>query len=382
MKKTFLFLYLGFIAICNLHSQTISNLIVRQDQKNLIITYDIVTAQAGQTFDVTAWYSENGGAAWKQITATAAGSAVGSGITAGNGKKITWLVLNQLTQLVSNQIVFEIRATVNNPIPNNFVLIQGGTFQMGSTINSDEQPVHSVTVSNFYMSKYEVTNKEFCEFLNVKGNQTEGGVEWINLQGSREEEKCRIQKNGSVYTVQSGYENYPVIYVSWYGATAYCQWLTQKSGKTYRLPTEAEWEYAAGNGSRHTKYSWGDGNPSGKNGGNVADMTAKRKFSDWTIFEGYDDGYVYAAPVGSFNPNSLGLYDMSGNVWEWCSDWYASTYPSGSQTNPTGAATGSFRVLRGGSWNFYADYCRVADRFINYADARSDNYGFRLVRSY
>jgi len=330
MKKTFLFLYLGFIAICNLHSQTISNLIVRQDQKNLIITYDIVTAQAGQTFDVTAWYSENGGAAWKQITATAAGSAVGSGITAGNGKKITWLVLNQLTQLVSNQIVFEIRATVNNPIPNNFVLIQGGTFQMG------DGTTHSVTLSTFYMSKYEVTQ-----------------AEWKAVMGS----------NPSYF---GGCDNCPVESVSWNDIQTFIQKLNAQTGQTYRLPTEAEWEYAAGGGNGNT----GNGRTKWAGTNNESDLGTYAWFSS--------NSGSKTHPVGEKQPNSLGLYDMSGNVWEWCSDIYG-TYPSGSQTNPTGAATGSRRVLRGGSWDYYASSCRVAYRYYITPSYRYYDDGFRLV---
>jgi formylglycine-generating enzyme required for sulfatase activity len=265
--------------------------------------------------------------------------------------------------------------------PDRFIKIEGGTFQMGSEEgDSDEKPVHSVTLSSFYMGAYEVTNEEYCQFLNAKGNQTEGGVEWINLSGAYDDEKCRIIKNGSTFSVQTGYERYPVIYVSWYGAKAYCDWLSAKTGLPYRLPTEAEWEYAAGNGAKHTKYSWGNGLPSGKKGGNVADETAKKRYSDWTIFEGYTDGYVYSAPVGSFEPNELGLYDMSGNVWEWCWDWYGA-YPTSSQTDPIGADSGSYRVRRGGSWLSVPVNARCAYRGNFTPGFRSDDLGFRLARA-
>ena len=273
-----------------------------------------------------------------------------------------------------------------NEIPDNFVLIEGGVFLMGSNNGeNNEKPVHIVTVSTFYMSKYEVTVAEFKEFIDATGHQTDAdkrtsgygsyiydGSNWVKKDGVN----WMCDAEGNIRST-SDY-NHPVIHVSWNDAVAYCQWLSQKNGKTYSLPTEAEWEYAAGNGSRHTMYSWGDGNPSGRNGGNVADMTAKRKFSGWTIFEGYDDGYVYTAPVGSFNPNSLGLCDMTGNVWEWCSDWYGD-YPSDSQTNPTGAATGSSRVNRGGSWSNYARHCRSAYRYDDTPGNRYYHLGFRLV---
>ena len=279
--------------------------------------------------------------------------------------------------------------TVSKPnldIEPSTVLVQGGTFLMGSEDgDSDEKPVHSVTLSAFYMGKYEITNAQFAKFLNEKGNQTEGSVEWINLSGSYDGEKCRIVQSGSSFSVASGYDNYPVIFVSWYGARAYCTWLASKTGKFYRLPTEAEWEYAAGNGNRHTKYSWGNGDPSLLKGGNVADETVKKKFSNWIIFTDYTDGFVFAAPVGSFVANDLELYDMSGNVWEWCSD-RKDTYSSSAQQNPTGSITGSiigsYRVFRGGSWNSIPLYCCVADRSEGSPTLRNNYLGFRVVISF
>ncbi|PIE85979.1 MAG: hypothetical protein CSA05_02970 [Bacteroidia bacterium] len=264
------------------------------------------------------------------------------------------------------------------------VFIKGGRFQMGSNNgDSDEKPVHSVRVSDFWMGKYEVTNEEYCAFLNDYGSDKVksgdySGESMMYFSGSWKGEKCRIYKRGSSYKVESGYGKYPVIYVTWYGANEYCKWLSGKTGKSYRLPTEAEWEYAAGNGSKHTKYSWGNNFPSGKRGGNVADETAKREFSDWTIFEGYTDGYVYVAPVGKFYSNDFGLYDMTGNVWEWCSDWYGA-YSSSSQSDPQGPSSGSIRVDRGGGWGSYASYCRVADRFSINPTGSIGDMGFRVA---
>lgn len=154
------------------------------------------------------------------------------------------------------------------------VRIPGGTFRMGSNNGNDEEkPVHRVTVSDFYMGKYEVTNAQYCAFLNEKGNQKQDTIAWLDTDGSWGDEYCRIYAEGDIFKVEKGYENYPVIYVSWYGAKAYCDWLSEKTGKKYRLPTETEWEYAAGNGEKHTKYSWGDEEPAGKKGGNVSDET-------------------------------------------------------------------------------------------------------------
>lgn len=162
---------------------------------------------------------------------------------------------------------------------------------------------------------------------------------------------------------------------------AYCKWVSERTEERYRLPSEAEWEYAAGNGSDHTRYSWGNGDPTGRRGGNVADETAQRTFSSWTIFEGYTDGFVYTAPVGSFQENEYGLFDMTGNVWEWCSDWYASDYYDNSPSrNPQGPSSGDYRVIRGGSWNGDPQGCRAASRGHGEPTLRYNFVGFRLAR--
>ncbi|MEY3248348.1 MAG: hypothetical protein RL742_391 [Bacteroidota bacterium] len=277
--------------------------------------------------------------------------------------------------------------------PDNMLLIRGGTFQMGSDYGeSNEQPVHSVTVSDFYLGKYEVTVAEFKAFLDSTGYVTDAerkggeGSNFWNEKDAKWELKpginWRHDAEGKVRP-QSAY-NHPVIHVSWNDATEYCKWLSRTTGQAYRLPTEAEWEYAAGNGARHTRYSWGNGDPSGKNGGNVPDETKRPgDGSSWTTkFEGYNDGYWYTAPVGSYNPNDFGLHDMTGNVWEWCSDWYgADYYKSSPSRNPTGPSSGSNRVQRGGSWSSYPRNCRVADRLYGAPGARDYSTGFRLART-
>ncbi|GHT29260.1 hypothetical protein AGMMS49574_05540 [Bacteroidia bacterium] len=215
------------------------------------------------------------------------------------------------------------------------VYVQGGTFSMGcsgeqgSDCYYDEKPLHSVTVSNFNIGKYEVTQ-----------------AQWKQIMGS----------NPSVFKG----DNLPVENVSWEDVQEFISKLNAATGKRYRLPTEAEWEYAARGGNRSQGYKYCGSN----NLNNVA----------WY----WDNSSNKTHPVGAKSPNELGIYDMNGNVYEWCSDWYGN-YNSSSQTNPTGPSTGSYRVLRGGSWDDYAEDCRVSDR-LNFAPGyRGDDVGFRLV---
>jgi len=239
-----------------------------------------------------------------------------------------------------------------------FVLVEGGTFSMGSTSGEmDEKPVHSVTLSSFYMSKYEVTFEQYDEFCDDTGREKPRDQGWG--RGKR-----------------------PVIYVSWYDAVDFCNWLSKKEGLTpaysgsgnnikcnfsangYRLPTESEWEYAArgGNKSRGYKYS----------GSNNADEVS------WY----WENSESKTQPVGQKKANELGLYDMSGNVYEWCWDWYG-YYSSSSQTDPEGPSAGSDRVARGGgsSWDVYVGNLRCALRMCGRPEYRADYLGFRLVRT-
>ena len=213
------------------------------------------------------------------------------------------------------------------------VFVKGGTFTMGATseydADDDEKPTHSVILSDYYIGKYEVTQ-----------------AQWVSVMGG----------NPSFFKG----DHLPVENISWDAIQTFIQKLNAKTGKKYRLPTEAEWEYAArgGNQSRGYKYS-------GSNDiGSVAWYTSN------------SSGQTH--PVGQKQPNELGIYDMSGNAWEWCSDWYGS-YSSSFQTNPTGPSSGSYRVLRGGSWRSLACDCRVSNRHYDNPLYRVSNFGFRLV---
>ena len=278
------------------------------------------------------------------------------------------------------------------------VQVQGGTFWMGDTIGdgrSDERPLHRVAVSSFALSKFEVTVGQFRQFVQEGGYITtaerQGG--WLVWTGKFWERKFNASWKNP-YFAQT--ERDPVVMVSWYDAIEFCNWLSRREHLTafydilsntvmenwsaagYRLPTEAEWEHAARSGGKEYEYSWGNGSPEG----NIADESLKTTFSAWpfAIWAGYSDGYVSTAPVGSYPPNELGLYDMSGNVWEWCNDWYGS-YGSEAQTDPRGPQSGVARCLRGGSWTDEPGALPAFFRSGRLPYGRGVNSGFRPVRT-
>jgi formylglycine-generating enzyme required for sulfatase activity len=236
------------------------------------------------------------------------------------------------------------------------VLIPSGSFQMGSEWgDDDERPEHRVYLDAFYIDIYEVTNELFARFLNEIGNQVEGGESW--LEASR-----IIFQSSSGWVTDTRYDDHPVVMVSWYGASAFCEW------RGVRLPTEAEWEKAARGGLEGKLYPWGDDLPI-----NAIGMENSAQFGD------RGDTTV---PVGSFSPNGYGLYDMAGNVIEWVADWYMVNYYSDSPSeNPKGPTISDAHVIRGGSWVNDAYELRVSSRHWGFPNAKYTNYGFRCVRS-
>ncbi|TLU87502.1 MAG: formylglycine-generating enzyme family protein [Chlorobium sp.] len=274
-----------------------------------------------------------------------------------------------------------------NQAPQNFVLIRGGEFTMGSPENEvGHQPnetQHQVKVSDYYMSKYEVTFAEFKRFIAESHYLTDAEKDskdngsWI-LDGNEAKKVAGVNWRHGV----SGKErtpaeaNHPVVHVSWNDAIAYCQWLSEKTGKWYRLPTEAEWEYACRAGSR-TPFNTGE---------NLT--TAQANYDGNYPYNNNRKGQYRAKTVAveSFAPNRFGLYNMHGNVWEWCDDVYGEKYydeckAKGLVENPAGPApeTGSFRVFRGGSWRIIAEPCRSANRGGSTPGHRDGIIGFRLV---
>ena len=244
------------------------------------------------------------------------------------------------------------------------VVLPAGRFMMGSNDGAnDEKPVHEVTIDyKFAVGKFEITWAQWEACVNA------GGCDGAGPESTGGD-------NGW------GKGNRPVINVDWNDAQAYARWLSGKTGHSYRLLSEAEWEYAARAGTT-TRYSWGDNQNGGCRFSNGADMAAKREDSSWTTST-CDDGYgKKTAPVGSFQANAFGLYDMHGNVWEWTQDCWNNSYSGAPSTGAAWEAGDcSRRVLRGGSSNSYPFWLRSALRFWDDSTYRVDIIGFRLART-
>jgi formylglycine-generating enzyme required for sulfatase activity len=239
------------------------------------------------------------------------------------------------------------------------VWIPAGSFLMGNIqggCESNEHPVHQVSVEKFAMGRYEITVSEFRQFVNATGYKTDaekGGKcnTWVGNSSGKNWRHLGFTQN----------DNHPVVCVSWHDVTAYARWLSQQTGQHYRLPTEAEWEYAARAGT-NTKYWWG--NEIGANKANCRNSDCK-------------DNFEYTAPVGSFMANPFGLHDTVGNVWEWTCSEYEDRYQGKEKRCVRNA---SLFALRGGSWVNDAWGARAANRYRGEPTVRDVNLGARLAR--
>lgn len=247
-----------------------------------------------------------------------------------------------------------------NALVMKLVLIPAGEFEMGSPLIPKgrvdyEGPPHRVRITKpYYLGATEVTQAQWQAVM--------GTEPWKRWEGRR-------LKEGA---------DYPATNMSWEDAAGFCERLSIKESKTYRLPTEAEWEYACRGGTT-TLYWNGDDPEELAKVANVADASAKRKFLNWPAITA-DDGHTFYAPVGSYRENAFGLYDMHGNVWEWCADWFGRTYYAESrQDDPQGPSTGGYRVKRGGCWNTGPQFVRSTVRFSHAPIRRSDDLGFRVA---
>jgi formylglycine-generating enzyme required for sulfatase activity len=258
---------------------------------------------------------------------------------------------------------------------------------------TDEAPVHRVRISRqFWLGAYPVTVGEFRRFIDLSGYVPESVRDRTGAYGfnanydpSRKERGDLFEGRDPRYSWQNpGFaqtDQDPVVNVTWNDAVAMAKWLSQREGATYRLPTEAEWEYAARAGTR-TRFPGGDDPQVLLQTANTFDAETALRWPRWREQAGQgSDGYPFTSPAGSFAPNAFGLYDMIGNVWEWCADWYGEDYYAHSPaTDPQGPASGKVRVRRGGSWHTWPLYARVAFRNWNTPQTRYVLVGFRLLR--
>lgn len=305
-----------------------------------------------------------------------------------------------------------VQQAVTNSLGMQFVLIPSGEFMMGSDEPAevlardfpllerkrfdelvDEAPVHKVCITKpFYLGRHEVTVAQFRRFVEASGYKPEaeadgtGGYGYNrNYDPDKSERGDAFEGRSPLYSWRNpGFTqgaDHPVVNVTWNDAQALARWLSENEGVRYRLPTEAEWEYAARGGTA-TRYHSGHDAQSLLKVANLFDADAGQNWPKWQshALQGHD-GYAFTAPVGSFLPNAFGLYDVHGNVWEWCADWYDENYYSRSPVNdPTGPASGNVRVRRGGSWHTWPFYVRSSYRNWNSANTRYTLVGIRLVR--
>ena len=294
------------------------------------------------------------------------------------------------------------------------VCVPSGTFSMGNSMGSDEGhfdelPVHTVNIDTFFMDSCEVSNGEMQEALqwaydngkviadNTSVKNTDGEQqELLDLDGP----ESQISFSTGIFSIISGKTNYPCVEVTWYGACAYCNFRSEREGKSlcysftdwacdwtangYRLPTEAEWEKAVRGGYEGNRFAWPISQSISH--ARVNYMSVGSLSYDTAANAGFHPDYntgtsPYTSPGGDFSANSYGLNDMPGNVWEWCWDRYSPTYYTSSPAqNPTGPATGDTRALRGGSWKEFAYYCRASDRGDHPPTGSFNHFGFRCVK--
>lgn len=343
-------------------------LIISCDNQNLVNPYDINSSAAVPTnLDVEQTSPSSCKLTWKDNSRGEEGYRISKKINSEEWIKSYAVLAANAEEFVDDELdtwqnysyrvsafyeeIFSDFAEINLVgIPENFVYVPTGTFTMGMTTgsgNSNELPIHQVTLSSFAIDKYEVTQAEYQAVMGT---------------------------NPSYFTGS----NYPVEQVTWFNAAQYCNarstqegltpcyntssWSCNFSANGYRLPTEAEWEYAARGATNNPNYLYAGSD-------NIDNVAWYSSNSNSTTH-----------PVGTKAPNSLGIYDMSGNVCEWCNDWYGS-YSSGAQTDPVGSTSGSARVVRGGSWYGSATFCRVANRSYSFPSNGCSFLGFRVARS-
>ena len=338
----------------------------------------------------------------------------------GRLRLLCWLLAPLLPACSSTGPLAAKPVVVENSIGMKFVRVPGGEFSMGSDESptalaasfpqydpsrllelGDEAPVHRVRItSDFFMGQHEVTVGQFRRFVEASGYTPESIADGTGGYGYNAAHDPATTVRGDAFEGRdpkyswrnTGFAQsnaHPVLNVTWNDAVAMAAWLSKREGKTYRLPTEAEWEYACRAGSSARYYpAPGAGQATGNDPAsllaiaNTYDASALGVWQHWQTFAlTGSDGYSFTAPVGSFAPNAFGLHDMLGNAWEWTADWHSNNYYAASPLlDPKGPSDGNVRVRRGGSWHSWALYARCSYRNWNSPATRYTLVGMRLVR--
>jgi formylglycine-generating enzyme required for sulfatase activity len=387
------FIFLLFSLPVRAADPVVSNIsaVQRAGTQLVDITYNVV---ADYPLSVALQISSDAGATFT-VPATTTSGAIGTGVTAGVGKLITWNAGTDWSGRVSTTMRFKVTATdVIPPAPAGFSLIPSGSFTMGDALDGlSDAPTHTVTVSGFYMAQNLVTKAEwdavrtwglangYSDLAAGSGKASNHPVQSITWYQMVKWCNARSQQGGFVpmyYTDDAQTTVYKTGDVN--VTNAQVKW----SANGYRLSTEAEWEKAARGGLSGKRFPWGDTISHSQ-----ANYYASRGYSydQSGAVNNYHPSYTaggqpYTSPVGSFAANDYGLYDMAGNVWQWCWDWYGSYDPADPTDQRGPAASGTSRVSRGGGWSNGAGSCRVADRsYGSDPSYSSGDFGFRVARS-
>lgn len=302
-------------------------------------------------------------------------------------------------------------ASWENSLGMHFVKVPAGSFQMGNARSpermkelfpqyaaarmaelADEMPTHTVWVTrDFWLGEHEVTVGQFRQFIQQSGHVPESVRDGTGGYGyDPEYDPAKTERHDAFAGRDPKYswanpgfaqgDDHPVLNVTWNDAVAMATWLSEKEGRRYRLPTEAEWEYAC-NAGQSTLFPIGNDPVALDLTANVFDASSAKLWPQWAAYaRPADDGFPFTAPVGSFEPNAFGLYDMAGNAWEWTADWYDENYYQDPPLkDPQGPAQGSVKVRRGGSWHTWPLYARCNFRNVNSPDTRYVLQGMRLL---
>jgi formylglycine-generating enzyme required for sulfatase activity len=372
-KIKFLILILFFIiSKQSLFAQSIKIVNIQQEEDSIKIEYSLLGGRDTDKFLVELEVSKNGGKNFTIIPRALEGD-IGYGITRGFNKLIWWNPLQENLELTGDEFVFKLTGTLLGTDLNiETVTVTGGEFEMGDLFNEgeiDELPVHKVYLDDFEIGKYEITNNQFANFLNTYRSE-------IIINGEFKGEPIIFQTERGLKKINNkwipieGYEYHPVVGVTWYGAYEFCKFYG------FRLPTEAEWEYAARSGGKSHKFSQQE----------QIFYENLFNYNEYIEFDSLKSSHaitiVHSENVGAYPPNELGLFQMSGNVWEYCLDWYKwNSYQLETRNNPTGPWLGRYKVIRGGSFTNSVKGIRTFERSYIAPDQYSIDVGFRVARS-